>query len=149
MAKKDSGPNSGNKDEGILGKVEKKAKSKPKKKPAAKPVKPIPDTNNKDDFKEIDEHKPLGHAEPEIKGNIKIKPSLHNLKIKRTPTGISGLDDVIEGGLKKDSVTLVGGCAGSGKSIFALQFLIHGIMKLGEPGIYVTFEEDKHQIYED
>ena len=104
---------------------------------------------SEDDFKEIHEHKPVGHKEPIIQGNIKIKHKPVEQKIERTPTGIPGLDDVIEGGLKKDSITLVGGCAGSGKSIFAMQFLINGILKYNEPGVYVTFEEDKQEVYGD
>ena len=101
-------------------------------------------------FKEMHEHKPLGHKEPTIKGNIKVKhkPS-KKLKTGREPTGISGLDEVIEGGLKKDSVILVGGCAGSGKSIFAIQFIVNGILSFNEPGVYITFEEDKDEFYDD
>ncbi|MBW2984330.1 AAA family ATPase [Candidatus Woesearchaeota archaeon] len=103
----------------------------------------------KEDFKEIHEHKPLGHIEPHIKGNIKIKHKPSKLKIEREATGIPGLDEVIEGGLKRNSVTLVGGCAGSGKSILAMQFIVNGILKYNEPGVYVTFEEDKEEVYED
>ncbi|MBW2965952.1 AAA family ATPase [Candidatus Woesearchaeota archaeon] len=104
---------------------------------------------SKDDFKEMHEHKPFGHIKPHIKGNIKIKHNPGKSKIQRESTGIPGLDDTIEGGLKKDSVILVGGCAGSGKSIFALQFIINGISKFNEPGVYVTFEENKQEVYED
>ena len=65
------------------------------------------------------------------------------------PTGIPGLDDVIEGGLKRDSNTLIGGCTGSGKTILAMQFIVNGIKKFNEPGVYVTFEEDREEVYED
>jgi KaiC/GvpD/RAD55 family RecA-like ATPase len=101
------------------------------------------------EFKEIYEHKPIGHKEVHLKGNIKIKYKPSKSVIKRTPTGVLGLDEIIEGGLKKDSVTLVGGSAGSGKSIFAMQFIVNGIQQFNEPGVYVTFEEDKDEFYED
>lgn len=70
------------------------------------------------------------------------------MTIKRISTGIPNLDSLIEGGFKKNSVNLVAGCAGSGKTIFAMQFIIEGIKK-GEPGVYITFEEKKRKFYED
>ncbi len=67
---------------------------------------------------------------------------------KRISSGIPQLDGLISGGFKKDSINLVAGGPGTGKSIFAMQFLIEGI-KSGEPGIYMTFEEKKDKFYED
>ncbi len=69
-------------------------------------------------------------------------------EIIRVSTGIPGLDPLIDHGFKERSSNLVAGNAGSGKTIFALQFLLEGIRK-GEPGIYVTFEERKEKTYED
>lgn len=69
-------------------------------------------------------------------------------KIKRVSTGIPGLDPLIDGGFKEKTINLVAGGAGSGKTIFAIQFLIDGIKK-GERGIYITFEERKDKTYED
>jgi len=70
------------------------------------------------------------------------------MAIKRISTGISGLDPLIQGGFKRNSVNLVAGGAGTGKSIFAMQFIIEGLKK-NEPGIYITFEEKKEKVYED
>lgn len=68
-------------------------------------------------------------------------------KIIRVPSGISGFDKLIQGGFVKSSVnTLVGG-SGSGKTIFAMQFLMEGI-KNGESCLYITFEEKKDDFYE-
>jgi len=65
----------------------------------------------------------------------------------RVSTGIPGLDDMIEGGFKRDNtIVLIGGC-GSGKSTMAMQYLIIGA-SLGEPGIYITFEEEPDAIYD-
>jgi circadian clock protein KaiC len=66
----------------------------------------------------------------------------------RVPTGIPGLDDVIGGGLRREDVTLIGGGAGCGKSIFAMQFLVQGILQFDEPGVYVSFEQTKEKIIE-
>jgi KaiC/GvpD/RAD55 family RecA-like ATPase len=61
---------------------------------------------------------------------------------KRVPTGIEGLDGLIEGGFSKGSVILLAGGAGSGKTIFSTQFIYNGAVQYGEKGVYVTFEED-------
>jgi len=61
----------------------------------------------------------------------------------RVPTGIEGFDDLIEGGIPKGYSVLFGGNPGSGKTIFAAQYLYHGLSKFGEPGIYVSFAEDR------
>lgn len=76
------------------------------------------------------------------------KESKHTGEIIRISTGIPGLDSLIDHGFKDGSSNLVAGNAGSGKTIFAIQFLLEGIRK-GEPGIYVTFEERKEKTYED
>ncbi len=61
--------------------------------------------------------------------------------IERTPTGISGFDQVALGGLPAGRSTLVTGTTGSGKTLFAAEFLARGIAKFDEPGVFVTFEE--------
>ncbi len=59
--------------------------------------------------------------------------------IERTPTGIPGLDEMIEGGLPVPSLTLAAGDVGSGKTTLCAQFLCKGA-EIGEPGIYfMTF----------
>ena len=67
----------------------------------------------------------------------------------RTHTGIPGMDDIMEGGFKKNSVNLIGGGAGSGKSIFCMQFLVEGARKHNENGLYISFEESEDKIIED
>lgn len=69
-------------------------------------------------------------------------------KIERVPSGIRELDKLIAGGFKRNSINLIVGGPGCGKTIFALQFLVEGILK-GESTIYVTFEEKKEKLYED
>ncbi|MER9880390.1 circadian clock protein KaiC [Mesorhizobium sp. M0118] len=50
------------------------------------------------------------------------------------------------GGLPRGRTTIVGGTPGSGKTVFATQFLAHGITMLDEPGVFVTFEESPVEI---
>ena len=66
--------------------------------------------------------------------------------IERTPTGISGFAEVTMGGLPRGRATLVTGTAGSGKTLFAIEFLAHGIEDFDEPGVFVTFEETADDI---
>jgi circadian clock protein KaiC len=38
--------------------------------------------------------------------------------------------------------TLVSGAAGCGKTMFAMEFIVHGAVEFNEPGVFVTFEEN-------
>lgn len=69
------------------------------------------------------------------------------LQTERIPTGISGLDRLLEGGLPKGRSYLVTGEPGTGKTIFALQFLFDGL-KRGEKAIYVTADESPTDVLE-
>lgn len=61
-------------------------------------------------------------------------------------TGIQGLDEVTDGGLPRGRVTLVCGRAGCGKSLFAMEFLVHGAVRYGEPGVCMDFEETEKKL---
>jgi circadian clock protein KaiC len=61
--------------------------------------------------------------------------------LQKTPTGISGLDEVTGGGLPRGRPTLVCGPAGCGKTLLAMEFLVRGILDFDEPGVFVAFEE--------
>ena len=63
------------------------------------------------------------------------------MKVTKSATGIGGFDEITDGGLPCGRTTLLVGGPGSGKSIFATQFLVHGARFCKEPGIFVTFEE--------
>ena len=66
---------------------------------------------------------------------IDEKPKRQDLV--RLPSGIPGLDDMIEGGIPFPSVVLVSGTAGTGKTTFCLKYLCEGA-KRGEQGLYFT-----------
>lgn len=62
--------------------------------------------------------------------------------IKKVPTGIPGFEPISYGGLPSGRATLITGTAGSGKTIFACQFLAEGVTQYGQPGVFVSFEEN-------
>lgn len=67
-------------------------------------------------------------------------------ELKRCKTYIPGFDLISNGGLPVGRTTLVSGGPGSAKTILAAQFLAEGIAKAGEPGCFVTFEEQPADI---
>ncbi len=65
--------------------------------------------------------------------------------LTKAKTGIRGFDEITGGGLPEGRPTLVCGGPGCGKTLFALQFLIHGASQ-GENGVFVSFEETDEDI---
>ncbi len=68
--------------------------------------------------------------------------------IELTKTGIDGLDDILNGGVVRNSTTLISGNPGAGKSIFGLQFVYAGVDQFDEDGIYLSFEENAKDLRE-
>jgi circadian clock protein KaiC len=66
--------------------------------------------------------------------------------LKKAPSGITGFDEITGGGLPRGRTTLLLGGPGSGKTVFALQYLVNGARIYGEPGIFVAFEETSKRI---
>src|SRR5882724_543613 len=64
----------------------------------------------------------------------------------KAPTGIQGLDEVTGGGLPAGRPTLICGSAGCGKTLVALEFLVHGAVEFGEPGVFFAFEERPEEL---
>jgi circadian clock protein KaiC len=56
-------------------------------------------------------------------------------------TGIQGLDEITGGGLPRGRPTLISGGAGSGKTLFGMEFLVRGATQYNEPGVFMSFEE--------
>jgi len=65
----------------------------------------------------------------------------HLTRYPRVPTGVPGLDELIEGGFEKNSTVLLLGGPGTGKSTMALQFLYNGVVQYNQKGVFITFEE--------
>lgn len=66
--------------------------------------------------------------------------------LKKTPTGIAGLDEVTLGGLPQGRPTLVCGGAGCGKTLLATEFLVRGATEFNEPGVFISFEEKPEEL---
>jgi circadian clock protein KaiC len=79
----------------------------------------------------------------------KTTTNLNHNRLPRCPTGITGLDQITEGGLPRNMATLVCGATGSGKTILGLDFLINGAITYGETGIFISFEETADELYRD
>ena len=69
-----------------------------------------------------------------------------DLVLQKAATGIKGLDELTGGGLPRGRPTLVCGGAGSGKTLFAMEFLVHGAREMDEPGLFVAFEETPEEL---
>lgn len=67
----------------------------------------------------------------------------------RVPTGITGLDEMLSGGLLKGATALVRGAPGTGKTLLSLQFLVHGATRCDEAGLLISFEEFPLSLHRD
>jgi len=68
------------------------------------------------------------------------------LAVERIKTGIPGLDQVLKGGLRKNSNVLITGSPGTGKTIMALQFIYYGAKDSDDNGIFITTEDNVEDI---
>lgn len=67
-------------------------------------------------------------------------------KLLKCPTGITGLDQITNGGIPRARPTLVTGAAGCGKTVLGMEFLIRGILTYDEPAVFVSFEERTQEL---
>jgi circadian clock protein KaiC len=67
-------------------------------------------------------------------------------RLEKTPTGITGLDEITEGGLPKGRPTLICGDAGTGKTLFSIEFIVNGATQYNEPGVFIAFEEKEAEL---
>jgi circadian clock protein KaiC len=66
--------------------------------------------------------------------------------LEKLPSGIEGFDDITAGGLPRRRMTVLMGGPGCGKTVLALQVLVHGAIHQGNPGIFVAFEETARRV---
>ncbi|MEM4625525.1 MAG: ATPase domain-containing protein [Candidatus Pacearchaeota archaeon] len=77
---------------------------------------------------------------------VEEKNKIKFTKLNNVSTGIPNLDTLLKGGFEEFSVNMIVGDSGSGKTIFATQFLVEGLKK-GEKCLFITFEEKKEEFY--
>lgn len=66
--------------------------------------------------------------------------------IAKCRTGIRGLDEITGGGLPRGRPTLIGGAAGCGKTLLAMEFIVRGAREFDEPGVFMAFEESEDEL---
>ena len=69
--------------------------------------------------------------------------------MKKVPTGIDGLDKMLNGGLPSRRSILLCGSPGAGKTILSWQFLYNGAVRFNEPGLYISLDEDTDELKEE
>jgi circadian clock protein KaiC len=74
----------------------------------------------------------------------RVNQSLDKSRVK---TGINGFDELISGGFERESIVLVVGGSGTGKTLMSMQFLYKGAKDFGESGVFITFEEDRDSLF--
>jgi len=111
-----------------------------------------------DDFIQVSQEQsvPIKTSNVQIRQDIKLKDSEEeiveengpiNYKMERVPSGIIGLDELIAGGFEKNSTILIAGAVGTGKTLLSLQYLYKGAAEYDEPGVFISFEEDRESLY--
>ncbi|MES2524980.1 MAG: circadian clock protein KaiC [Gemmatimonadota bacterium] len=66
--------------------------------------------------------------------------------LRKSPSGIEGLDVITGGGLPTGRSTLICGAAGCGKTLMAMEFLVRGATQFDEPGVFFAFEEQPEEL---
>jgi circadian clock protein KaiC len=66
--------------------------------------------------------------------------------LAKSPTGITGLDEITNGGLPAGRPTLICGDAGTGKTLMSIEFIVNGVTKYNEPGVFIAFEEKSAEL---
>jgi circadian clock protein KaiC len=67
-------------------------------------------------------------------------------KVDKCPTGIEGLDEILSGGLPCGAPTLFSGGPGCGKTLYGLEFVVRGVERYGENGVFLSFEETAEEL---
>ncbi|MEM3400316.1 MAG: ATPase domain-containing protein [Candidatus Micrarchaeia archaeon] len=68
--------------------------------------------------------------------------------MERVKSGIRGFDELVGGGIPRNSTVLLSGSAGCGKSVFGLEFIYRGAVDYKEPGMFISLEERREDIIE-
>lgn len=114
----------------------------PEQMPATKPPEPIPPIKHPVSAPAVSA---APEPAPTEKEEVKVSPTVPTGRI---PIGIEGLDHLIGGGFLAGKVYLVSGESGTGKTIFGMQYIYHGLT-LGENGIIVSEDEKPSHLIAD
>ncbi|GAG00589.1 unnamed protein product, partial [marine sediment metagenome] len=73
------------------------------------------------------------------------EPDSDPLTRERCPTGIEGLDNILNGGIPRGNTILFTGSCGTGKTTLSLEFLVHGALA-GENCLFVSVTESSEKL---
>jgi circadian clock protein KaiC len=79
----------------------------------------------------------------------KKKPVSNHVRFQKCLTGIKGFDEITEGGIPRNRITLLCGSTGTGKTLLGIDYLINGATHYNEPGVFMSFEETEDELYKD
>ena len=85
----------------------------------------------------------------QAKPKTRKKASAPEFELEKCLTGIKGFDEITEGGIPRNRITLLSGGTGTGKTLLGVDFLIHGASHYNEPGVFMSFEETEEELYRD
>ncbi len=90
--------------------------------------------------------RPAQQKKPRAKSASRLAPAVTPTptpkpKLPKSPTGIQGLDEILDGGLPTGRPTLICGGPGCGKTLLAMEFVVRGATLYDEPGVFMAFEE--------
>ena len=72
-----------------------------------------------------------------------------NSGLRKCLTGIKGFNEITEGGIPRNRITLLSGSTGTGKTLLGIDFLISGATQYDERGVFMSFEENDDELFED
>jgi len=99
----------------------------------------------KDELSSINELTSIDQNLKQITGKT-VEPVIK--KFERVPSGVPGLDELIEGGFVPNSVVMISGEPGTGKTIFCTQFIWNALC-MGDNGVYITLQQTADEIRND
>lgn len=88
----------------------------------------------------------IGIGERDAMAKTEASRARGTVGVIKVPTGIRGLDEITEGGLPQGRTTLVCGGPGTGKTLLGAEFLVRGARDMGEPGVFMSFEETTDEL---
>lgn len=100
-----------------------------------------------DNLEQNNQKKEEDFAKRVVSTPVEIEEKVSVSLSERVPTGIMGFDELIQGGFERNSTILLVGSAGTGKTIFSMQFLYKGATEFKEPGVMISFSEEKSSLY--
>jgi len=80
---------------------------------------------------------------------LRNKDLAPKVELQKCLTGIKGFDEITEGGIPRNRITLLCGSTGTGKTLLGIDFLINGASHHNEPGVFMSFEETEDELYKD